>query len=641
MKQQSADKQPGFLARLVRTPVTHLVRGNVSGRLSARSQATQAGLPAELMALVERTSRGTRLSRHKQRELAETLIAHMIDTLAAGVSIEQATVRFGDPAVAARLLRGAYHAHRSRSQRLMHRLIQTGLLSIVALLLGATALTVRYVSGRPAITQDYLAQIEQPARLRPSQDLAWPLYRAALLELEAFPDRNSDLSEQAFVHAWPQIASYLRRNRPAFELARQAAAKPRFGFVYGDPEDAVWLQKLHDGLHPLDTQAGPLYTLPAPQLDDLALLRRLLLADSRRALAAQEASVFCSNIQTLLGMAEHLREGAPSAMTELRAFACFGTSLQLMGFLLDEHSTLLSKAELLDLAHRIAAYSGGGTLRARLQGEHLLFEDLLQRTCTNDGADDGRLTAEGYRLWRQLGDKLPEDPAERLSPWGLMREPLGGTALSLMTASRRDLSDMAERLVLRFQSERSGPLWQWEASTAEEQIEKLLNSPHNRIRYWPVLHLFPSFQNLALRGEVLTQQRDAMLTVIALELHRRREGHYPEMLEQLTPSPLPAVPLDRFTGKPLCYRLIDGQPLVYSTGMDRDDDGGRPHRMGNDLAERWEPWKKVSAPPRLLNDGFGGQMLMGPKFDWDWILWPQPIAAPQARRGGAVSLGGS
>jgi hypothetical protein len=365
-------------------------------------------------------------------------------------------------------------------------------------------------------------------------------------------------------------------------------------------------------------------------MDELARLRRLLLADSRRAVASGEDKVFVANLRTLLGMADHLRDGSPMIMAELRAFACYGTGLQLMGTMLADKPDLLTDEDLVDLAHRFAAFSGGGTLRANLEGERLLFEDLLQRIYTDNGRGDGRLTPEGYTFLQQLHDvENPLNPRLE-SDWDPIVEPLTATALSLVTAGRKEMSQMADRLVLRFQAERAGPLWQWDVSTAEAQIQELLGSPYLKLRYWPVLYIFPGFQHVALRGEVLTQQRDATLAAIALELHHRRHGAWPQSLEELTPFPLPKVPLDRFTGQPLRFRLVDGQPLLYSTGVDRDDDGGRAHRMGNDLAQRWEPWAKVITPPRLVNDGFGNLVYLGPKFDWDWILWPQPIGLPPA-----------
>ena len=450
------------------------------------------------------------------------------------------------------------------------------------------------------------------------------MYRAALLALEHFPDNDAELTERAYLNSWPQIAGYLKRNRAAFDLARQATQLPRLGLWYGDAADEPWLKKLYENQQ-APQPADALYALPTPHLDELARLRRLLLADSRRAVAAGESRTFVSNVQTLFGMAEHLRNGLPAILTELRSFSCYGTGLQLTGMMLDEQPMLLSDEDLVDLAHRIATFSGGGTLRARLDGEQLLFEDMLQRIFTDDGSGDGRLTAEGYRIWRLVERDLPleyqEPPGERDRTADAVR----GTVLSLLTASRKENSALAERLLLRFQAERAGPLWQWEASTAEAMLDELVESPLGELRYWPVLKLFPGFRHVALQGEILTQQRDATLAALGLELYRRRHGDWPTRLEQLTPFPLPAVPMDRFTGKPLHYRLVDGRPLLYSTGMDRDDDGGRAHRMGNELAQRWEPWVRVSQPPRLVNDGYGNQVLLPPKFDWDWILWPPPL----------------
>ena len=77
-------------------------------------------------------------------------------------------------------------------------------------------------------------------------------------------------------------------------------------------------------------------------------------------------------------------------------------------------------------------------------------------------------------------------------------------------------------------------------------------------------------------GEYITLHRDATLAVIALALHHRLHKTWPENLAQLTPHLLPSVPLDRFDGKPLKYKLVDGHPLLYSVGLNRTDDGGTP-----------------------------------------------------------------
>ena len=93
-----------------------------------------------------------------------------------------------------------------------------------------------------------------------------------------------------------------------------------------------------------------------------------------------------------------------------------------------------------------------------------------------------------------------------------------------------------------------------------------------------------------------------MVTGIALELYHREQSEYPESLDTLVPSFLTEVPIDRITGTPVHYRLVDGQPLVYSVGADRKDDNGRdpfPVR----ITAVWDE------KPDVLPDG-------------DWVLYP-------------------
>jgi hypothetical protein len=107
-------------------------------------------------------------------------------------------------------------------------------------------------------------------------------------------------------------------------------------------------------------------------------------------------------------------------------------------------------------------------------------------------------------------------------------------------------------------------------------------------------------------------RRDGILVAIALELYRRQYGSYPDSLDQLTPALLPHVPADRITGQPLRYRLIDGKPIVYSIGADRDDDGGSPPvTKGGEPAPLAAAWWEV--PKERACDG-------------DWVIYPEPEA---------------
>ncbi len=60
----------------------------------------------------------------------------------------------------------------------------------------------------------------------------------------------------------------------------------------------------------------------------------------------------------------------------------------------------------------------------------------------------------------------------------------------------------------------------------------------------------------------------------ALGAYQKEHGRYPRRLNSLVPQYLPEIPPDIFTGKPLVYRSSERGYLLYSFGIDGQDDGG-------------------------------------------------------------------
>ncbi len=61
---------------------------------------------------------------------------------------------------------------------------------------------------------------------------------------------------------------------------------------------------------------------------------------------------------------------------------------------------------------------------------------------------------------------------------------------------------------------------------------------------------------------------------VAVERYRRSHGRLPPSLDDLAGDYIDSIPLDPFTGKKLLYRHDDQTYVIYSTGIDRRDDGG-------------------------------------------------------------------
>jgi hypothetical protein len=151
------------------------------------------------------------------------------------------------------------------------------------------------------------------------------------------------------------------------------------------------------------------------------------------------------------------------------------------------------------------------------------------------------------------------------------------------------------------------PLWEKNLDKPPRFVDELrekLTTMTGRVKYRPLLIYYEPILNLnqtspmpqlGLATQAARMQRDATLVAIALELYRREKGEWPTKLDQLCPDLLPAVPLDRFDGKPMKYRLLESGPVVYSVGRNKVDDNAQ--------------WPTELKPGPECADG-------------DWRLWP-------------------
>jgi len=98
--------------------------------------------------------------------------------------------------------------------------------------------------------------------------------------------------------------------------------------------------------------------------------------------------------------------------------------------------------------------------------------------------------------------------------------------------------------------------------------------------------------------------RRATHVLYALHEYRNQHGQWPAKLDELVDERLPANTLkDPFGDQPFIYKLHDQKPLLYSHGLDGDDDGGRHHR-------RW------------------GRGVTENADDGDYVFWPIPTIRP-------------
>ncbi|UCC68939.1 MAG: hypothetical protein JSV79_03185 [Armatimonadota bacterium] len=87
--------------------------------------------------------------------------------------------------------------------------------------------------------------------------------------------------------------------------------------------------------------------------------------------------------------------------------------------------------------------------------------------------------------------------------------------------------------------------------------------------------IFPVYGRAIWRRERLTAQMRAAQISLALKAYHAEHARYPDSLAELEAAGW-RLPTDPFVGEPFHYRRDGDGFVVWSTGQDMDDDGGRP-----------------------------------------------------------------
>ncbi len=604
-----------FSRRLSNTPLSDLFRGRLTASLDVEAFVAHSNLPPPVQTLLGEVTRRTRLWRSEKIDVARELADHFRDGLESGRTADDLIKTFGDRRKAARLIRRAKLRNRPLPWRVWRRGKQLVATGVAAIIVSYIYLAVRYFTARPTISHNYAADLNVPAESLPEDQRAWPLYREALMRMtkepyygwppEKLPPDAADFyaaAEKPGDKHWDVVAQWLDQNKEEITLIRKAAARPRLGFVYGDPGNKAWIEKIRFTPKKLEISSeNPVAWMLLPQIQELHFIFDLLLADAHRAAADGDAGAFVADIEAIVGMASQLYEDLPLVVVQLNSFIHLESGTNAVGEALARRPDIFKESDLSRLAHCVAGYAGGGAVRCRFAGERLIQLDLYQRIYTDDGRGDGRLTPDGPRILENEARQMALD-FQVVVPKAAV-QPLTAALLP----SRRRMTEWTESTFDELESDLSRPLWEWTRSNIDEEFRRCKQSPLETLRYLPLMLFVPRLEACFSYRERVTQEFDATLAALALELQHRRTGTWPKTLDELVPDLLPAVPRDRFTGGPLLYRVENDRPLIYSAGPDKKDDGGQPVP---ELDLMWMYWPPSTDPANQRPP------------DGDWILWP-------------------
>ena len=474
-----------------------------------------------------------------------------------------------------------------------------------------------FVMGHPSPKIDYIALYNAQAVATPPEDRGWPIYRQALFQME----RPVVESGRTFLK-WPdflftyepakhqsQIDEWLKENTASIELLWQAADRPTMGYVILptiSPEDRPLLGY---GKSVDSDSIVPMVGTSLPYLSNIRLVANLLALDAAFARKVNDARRANGNVVTLFNLSNQLHDSHSFLITDLVAIGINAVGQEQVQITLMESPDLLSDHMLAELAHRLANQKTGSDVMG-FYGERLLFKDVVQHIFTDDGHGDGRITPNGLRFMSSgFGQQGSGDDQQKSRFEPSLRYALGPLALGILP-SRREIIQAYDKLMDQYERALDRPLREAIISPSVASIEAGWRRSS--------LDLLSSIVSPSLSRTLVTAERclgvnEGTTIAIALELYHRKHGEYPKTLAELSPMYLPQVPVDRITGGPLKYRLMDGKPLIYSVGADRDDDGGKPvTRRGKAIPDAAAEWHTAKPPP-----------------DGDWILFPQYKFEPQ------------
>ncbi len=603
-----------------------------SGSLDDERSWPTHSLPKPISQLIDNVVRRTWLWRCERRDVARELIAHFEDGLAAGQSESELVANFGEPRAVARLIRRAKLRQRPWAWRASRRMLQAFGVLVAIVVVCWSWLLIRFLSAEPTIQHDFVGEWDQRSQAIAETDRAWPHYREALMKIKKLdlrgeaPEQRANREKALEIGVrsehWPLCLEHLENNQQALELTFRGSEKRQLGFVYRDESNREWLESAELGHFDLHQKLanGILVGVQLPHIQKLYDLHRLLAIEVEQARFERDRTRWLRAWFAGLSLAEQLPSDC--AIIQVIAFHWAGQNWSKLRAALADDPTWLTDDDLRQLAHRVVAFQGGGRLRLKVDRE--FGDDLLQRFYTDDGHGDGRLTPDYFHLLedaeRQLFGKSAASSkatqAERILEW---------SARSGVIASRAEMKQAQQQYFDLEESESAKPLWEQaydEPSPGQRLMHQWYHSRWQRLRLQPFLGIMQPLISMEEThnpyrpwqgAEFATQNRDATLVSIALTVYHRRHGQWPERLEQLCPDLLPEVPLDRFDGQPLRYRIVDDRPLLYSVGRNRIDEGGKL------------PTEKQDSPQAR---------------DGDWRLWPAPrTGEPSAQRRSVSRLG--
>jgi hypothetical protein len=477
--------------------------------------------------------------------------------------------------------------HFDRPKRSLGRRLLLGASTLFSVgLIGYLALAIWLQNAAPVLRIDYLALLQADALRVPEDQRAWLVYERVGRRMGG-DDWSSSLNKEV---SGDGKTAFLAGNRDNIGEMRQAARTMPLGFVRQRSNIDEPLLKL--------IEVNP--------LKHLRLICLVFIADSESAASVGDLPRALDNVHATFGLARQLGNRG-TVIDCLVAVGIRSAGIEQAAKLLHDHAPGLTQAQLVELDAELAKPRVAADLLT-LDGERLIFRDLIQRMYTDDGGGGG-----GGGGGRGAGGRVVNigaafnTPATAPSLGSFFARPV----IAMIMPTRRDMVATYDRLTGDIDKSLRAPMRDMDWTPHLVELNRLQGGL-NQVRYSLPVNLAAPLQRASISAERTLAAADGLRVAIAAERYRRDHAGFPPTIDALVPRYLPEIPADRITGDPLKLNTTQGKLVVYSVGADRKDDLGRPaHRADG----TWDP-RAGELNPQPIPDG-------------DWRLYPPQTQHPK------------
>jgi len=535
-------------------------------------------LPACAAEFITLVIKKMRYRKKVRQDVQAELTAHFEDELRDCKSDEekeqkaqQLIANFGDVKLLAVLLRRAKKRCRPLWRTVIARTFQT----IGVLILCFIIYVVWFLSGKPVITVDYIAELNRIVRPVADETLnAAPLYEKAVkLYEEKSSDEMSELLGKKYNEATTEqkklIAKWLNDNKEIFDLLIAGTQKPYYWQEYKVAEGSEGLMSV--------------------LLPHLYEFRKLAYALRWRIWLNVERGRYedsFNDIKSCYRLGRHLK-GDKALVEQLVGMAIEGIATQAIRDILSEHK--IEPSALVKLQEDLEHITANEDFVVSLKTERLFMYDELQRCFTDDGIGDGHIYPKRLLPIMLSQGLCLKESSDLNSLYVIMQILFTHPNKQQTQKSINRLYDYFENLAAKTSTQiHAGD----ETDIVENRLKQLIG---NNIF---LETLTPAVLRVIEISNRLSVDVDSALAIIAILRYKQDKGNFPESLDELiTAGYLKKLPIDPFSDKLLVYKKTEDNFILYSVGLNFTDDGGQVYR---DDEGRVRLWGDVG----------------------DWVFWP-------------------